>query len=132
MGSIVFWIRQRGCLPNDQCAVMTTSPTALRSAPLLSSLAVACMLVVSMFSFAQLVQGLNHLQISSVIRLIGDRGRQVIRDMFHILDERPDSGIASAVAPRPKRSAIQARPVRLQDWMFVLLPDAPNRLRALL
>lgn len=67
------------------------------SVPLLSSLVVACMLVVSMFLFAQLVQGLNNLQISNVLRLIGDRGRQVIRDMFRSLDERAHSGTVPAL-----------------------------------
>jgi uncharacterized membrane protein len=66
------------------------------SVPLLSSLVVACMLVTSMFLFARLVQGLNNLQISNVLRLIGDRGRQVIRDMFRSLDERAISGTVAA------------------------------------
>jgi uncharacterized membrane protein len=67
------------------------------SVPLLSSLAVACMLVISMFLFARLVQGLNNLQISSVLRLIGDRGRVVIRDMFRSLDDRVHLGTVTAL-----------------------------------
>jgi uncharacterized membrane protein len=67
------------------------------SVPFLSSLLVACMLVISMFLFARLVQGLNHLQISNVLRFIGDRGRQVIRDMFRSLDESAHSGTVPAL-----------------------------------
>jgi uncharacterized membrane protein len=73
------------------------------SVPLLSSSVVACMLVISMFLFARLVQGLNHLQISNVLRLIGDRGRQVIRDMFRSLDGRAHSGTAAALGAENTR-----------------------------
>lgn len=73
------------------------------SVPLLSSLAVACMLVISMFLFARLVQGINHLQISNVLRLIGDRGRQVIGETFRSLDERATSGTVPALGAENTR-----------------------------
>jgi uncharacterized membrane protein len=57
--------------------------------PLLSTLLVAIMLIVSMLLFARLVQRLTDLQITSVLQLIGDKGREVIRDTFQRLDERP-------------------------------------------
>jgi len=55
--------------------------------PLLSTLLVAVMLLVSMLLFSRLVQRLIDLQITSVLRLIGDKGREVISDMFRHLDE---------------------------------------------
>jgi uncharacterized membrane protein len=55
--------------------------------PLFSSLLVASMLVISMLLFSRLVQRLSDLQVSGVLHLIGDKGRQVIRELFH--DERP-------------------------------------------
>jgi uncharacterized membrane protein len=47
------------------------------------------MLIVSMLLFSRLVQRLTDLQITSVLRLIGDKGRAVIGDMFRQLDQRP-------------------------------------------
>jgi uncharacterized membrane protein len=57
--------------------------------PLLSTLLMAIMLVLSMLLFSRLVQRVTDLQITSVLRLIGDKGRAVIRDMFERLDQRP-------------------------------------------
>ena len=59
--------------------------------PLFSTLLVAVMLIVSMLLFSRMVQRLSDLQITNVLRLIGDRGRDVIRMMFPILDEKPYS-----------------------------------------
>lgn len=55
--------------------------------PLWSSLVVVALVILSMLLFARLIQRLNDLQISSVLKTIGDRGRDVIRDMFERLDE---------------------------------------------
>jgi uncharacterized membrane protein len=55
--------------------------------PPLSPLVVAVMLVISMLLFARLMQRLSDLQITSVLHLIGDRGRAVIREMFKTGDE---------------------------------------------
>ena len=60
--------------------------------PLLSALMVAILLIVSMLLFAMLVQRLTDLQITSVLRLIGDQGREVIRDMFRQRDALPAAG----------------------------------------
>jgi uncharacterized membrane protein len=57
--------------------------------PLLSALLVFALVTVSMLLFARLVQRLTDLQITSVLRAIGDKGRTVIREMFQRLDERP-------------------------------------------
>jgi uncharacterized membrane protein len=57
--------------------------------PLFSTLLVGIMLVFSMLLFSRLVQRVTDLQITSVLRLIGDRGRAVIREMFERLDQRP-------------------------------------------
>jgi uncharacterized membrane protein len=56
--------------------------------PLFSMLGAAIMLIVSMLLFAVLVQRLANLQITSVLQLIGDKGREVIRAMFAQLDAR--------------------------------------------
>lgn len=50
--------------------------------PLVSSLIVGLMIVASMLLFARLMQRLSDLQISNVLHLIGDRGREAIGDMF--------------------------------------------------
>jgi uncharacterized membrane protein len=61
--------------------------------PLWSSLAVVGLVIVSMLLFARLIQRLNDLQISSVLKTIGDRGRDVIREMFQRLDDAsPENG----------------------------------------
>jgi uncharacterized membrane protein len=57
--------------------------------PLLSSALVAVMMIVSMLLFAVLVQRLTDLQITNVLQLIGDKGREVIRATFRQLDARP-------------------------------------------
>jgi len=63
--------------------------------PLFSCLLVAVMLIVSMLLFALLVQRLTDLQITSVLQLIGDKGREVIRDMFRELDKVPGGKLIS-------------------------------------
>ena len=72
--------------------------------PLFSTLLVAVMLVYSMLLFSRLVQRLTDLQITSVLQLVGDKGREVIREMFRRLDERPaaewNHGIKSAEGVR--------------------------------
>jgi uncharacterized membrane protein len=55
--------------------------------PLWSSLVVVVLVILSMVLFARLIQRLNDLQISSVLKAIGDKGRAVIRDIFQRLDE---------------------------------------------
>jgi uncharacterized membrane protein len=55
--------------------------------PLLSTLLVGGMLVASMLLFSRLVQRLTDLQITSVLRLIGDKGRKVIHDTFRPVDD---------------------------------------------
>ena len=80
------------------------------SVPLLSSSVVAIMLISSMLLFSRLVQRLTDLQINSVLHLIGDKGRDVIRGMFLGVDDagspkgemtgrRPRAG-GSARSPR--------------------------------
>jgi uncharacterized membrane protein len=58
--------------------------------PFFSGLLVGIMLVLSMFLFSRLVQRLSDLQITNVLQLVGDRGREVIRDMFQNLDRGPE------------------------------------------
>ena len=57
--------------------------------PMFSVLLVGGLLIVSMLLFSWLVQRLRDLQIVNVLQHIGDKGRQVIREMFLRLDERP-------------------------------------------
>jgi uncharacterized membrane protein len=57
--------------------------------PFFSALLVAILLIASMLLFARLIQRLTDLQITSVLRLIGDKGRRVIADMFRPLDGTP-------------------------------------------
>jgi uncharacterized membrane protein len=50
--------------------------------PLFSGVVVALLLISSMLLFARLVQRLSDLQITSVLQLIGDKGREVIQEML--------------------------------------------------
>jgi uncharacterized membrane protein len=56
--------------------------------PLISGLAVAGLLLLSMLLFSALMKGLSDLQITNVLHVIGDKGREVIREMFQRLDEK--------------------------------------------
>lgn len=68
--------------------------------PLFSTLLVAIMLVVSMLLFARLVQRLTDLRITSVLHLIGDKGRSVIQQMF---PENDDCSAICRQQPAPAR-----------------------------
>ena len=59
------------------------------SVPLFSVLLVVVMVIVSIVLFSLLVQRLNDLQISNVLHFVGDKGREVIRQMFRRLDDVP-------------------------------------------
>lgn len=65
--------------------------------PLFSSVLVIVLLVASLLLFSRMVQRLGDLQITSVLNLVGDRGRVVIRSMFDRL---------SAGSERPRASAL--------------------------
>ena len=60
--------------------------------PLFSVLLVTVLLIVSMIVFARLVNRLTELQIANVLRIIGQRGREVIGGMFPRLDPAGDAG----------------------------------------
>ena len=72
--------------------------------PLLSSMIVAIMLIVSMLLFSRLVQRLSDLQITNVLHLTGDKGREVIRDMFGRREDK-----AAAAQEPGQRGAAAAR-----------------------
>jgi uncharacterized membrane protein len=57
--------------------------------PPFSSGVVGILIIVSMLMFSRLMQRLSDLQISNVLRVIGDEGRTVIADMFRRLGEQP-------------------------------------------
>jgi uncharacterized membrane protein len=56
--------------------------------PLISGVAVAGLLLLSMLLFSALMKGLIDLQITYVLHVIGDKGRKVVREMFQRLDEK--------------------------------------------
>ncbi len=57
--------------------------------PPFSSGIVGILIIVSMLMFSRLMQRLGDLQISNVLRLIGDEGRTVIAEMFERLGDHP-------------------------------------------
>jgi uncharacterized membrane protein len=57
--------------------------------PMASGFVVVGLVILSMVLFARLIQRINDLQISNVLKTIGDRGRATIRTMFQRLDEAP-------------------------------------------
>ncbi|MGP0091527.1 MAG: DUF2254 domain-containing protein [Xanthobacteraceae bacterium] len=56
--------------------------------PLFSCVLVAALLTLSVLLFSRLVQRLSDLQITNVLHMIGDKGRQVIREMSQFTDEQ--------------------------------------------
>ncbi len=56
--------------------------------PLFSGFMVAGLLLLSMLLFSALMKGLSDLQITNVLHVIGDKGREVIGEMFRRLDEK--------------------------------------------
>ena len=56
--------------------------------PMFSVLLVGLLVIASMLLFARLVERLNDLQINSVLHIIGDSGRAVIKTMFQPLKSR--------------------------------------------
>ncbi|MGY8664890.1 DUF2254 domain-containing protein [Bradyrhizobium sp. UFLA05-109] len=59
--------------------------------PMFSMVLVGSMMLLSMFFFARLVDRLTDLQITNVLRFVGDRGREVIRAMFNERDYASES-----------------------------------------
>ena len=59
-----------------------TDRGASGTVPLFSAILVGLMLIVSMLLFSRLMQRLTDLQITNVLHLIGDKGRDVIHAMF--------------------------------------------------
>ena len=59
--------------------------------PLISGVVVAGLLLLSMLLFSALMKGLRDLQITYVLHVIGDKGREVIRETFQRLDEKAKS-----------------------------------------
>jgi uncharacterized membrane protein len=57
--------------------------------PMFSMLLVGVLLFLSVLLFSWLVRRLNGLQITNVLHQVGDKGRDVIREMFQRLDQRP-------------------------------------------
>jgi uncharacterized membrane protein len=86
--------------------------------PLISSILVAVMLIVSMLLFSRLVQRLSDLQITNVLHLTGDRGRQVIRDMFGPLGVKPAARQMNQIAPA---AAAELGPAT-QTLRYLVLP----------
>jgi len=82
-------------------ALLWTDRGGSGTVPLFSATLVAVLLIVSMLAFAKLVESLNGLQIHNVLRVIGARGRAVIRAMFHYLGdgERTDRQQEAATSP---------------------------------
>ena len=78
--------------------------------PLFSTLLVVVLLVLSMMVFAKLVQRLNDIQITNVLRFVGQQGREVIRAMFPRLDTVGDAAPESwRTQPRKPNSARSRR-----------------------
>jgi uncharacterized membrane protein len=62
------------------------------SVPLLSSLIVALLLAASVLLLARLVQRLNNLQITRVLHILGDTGRDVIRSTYQLMNVVTSAG----------------------------------------
>ena len=58
--------------------------------PLFSGFAVVSLLLLSMLLFSRLIKGLSDLQITNVLHMLGDQGREIISATFQRLDEKAD------------------------------------------
>jgi len=73
--------------------------------PLLSTMLVGLLVIASMFAFVGMVNSLNDMQIHNVLRIVGERGRQVIAEMYRPLigdgcDRTPsDCGLTASLGP---------------------------------
>ena len=68
------------------CALLHVDRDGSQVVPLISGIAVAGLLLLSMLLFSAMMKGLLDLQIAYVLHVIGDRGREVIRETFQRLD----------------------------------------------
>jgi uncharacterized membrane protein len=96
------------------------------SVPFFSMMIVIFLLVASMVAFALLVQSLGRLQITSVLTLVGDMGRSVIRAMGVLRQEihpdfpvRPAEGADPDLGPPEQRLAYGHAPACVAniDWL---------------
>ena len=60
--------------------------------PLISGGVVLTLLVASTYSFTVLVSGLTKMQIANTLHQIGNKGREVIAEIYPRIDDRPDTG----------------------------------------
>ena len=70
------------------CALLYVDRNGSGVVPLISGVAVAGLLLLSMLLFSALMKGLTDLQITYVLHVIGDKGREVIGETFQRLDEK--------------------------------------------
>ena len=79
--------------------------------PLLSVLLVGVLVTISMFLFTRLVRGVSDMQVTNTLHSVGDRGRDVIQEMFNRLEEkgRPTKRTAPAqdVVPGPVTQSLR-------------------------
>jgi uncharacterized membrane protein len=69
--------------------------------PLISPLLVGVLLIASMLLFSRLVQRISDLQITNVLCSIGDKGREVIHEVFHRIDSK------SMAETKPPNQAVE-------------------------
>ena len=81
------------------------------SVPLFSALVVVGLVLLSMLLFSRLIKGLSDLQITNVLHMVGDQGREIIRTTFQRFDEeavgKPNAG-SEAARESQLGSAIQS------------------------
>ncbi len=80
-------------------ALIWTDRNGSGSVPFFSALLVIVLLVVSMLAFARTIQLVNDLQIGTVLHIIGEKGRAVIRAMFGDMARNPDTDGQPAAPP---------------------------------
>ena len=70
------------------CALLHVDRNGSGVVPLISGSVVAGLLLLSTLLFSALMKSLTDLQITYVLHVIGDKGRDVVREMFQRLDEK--------------------------------------------
>jgi uncharacterized membrane protein len=107
------------------------------TAPPVSCLLVGFMLILSMFLFALLVQRLTDLQVTNVLQLIGDKGREVIHDVFDHVERHPtvekgDANHSSHLPPTSQALTYSGEPRRIAKFDADALVQCAKRHAAII
>ena len=92
--------------------LLWTNRSGSGQVPLLSSLLVGLLLFVSIVSFALMVRRVSDMQIQAVLTVVGQRGREVIAEMYRTLVPGTPVRPAGKALPPPSQTIVYRGPPR--------------------